>query len=443
MVRYSEWRHEMVRSALAVLVLALVVGCTSDNEQTLPARNSAAEGDSAQTPAPPTGGRSAAQTPAPPTGGRSAAPTADSAAEDSAAPDPSPTPGRGADTTSAPAAAHSTSANATAGGDQPQSTLDDVTARGTLRCALRQEWPPSGFDGLDGAIRFDIDVCRAIAAAVLGDATGIEFVNARDHEIRAELLANGAIDVLIDTATAAPDASSGMDFARPTFYTGQAFAVRTDSGIESTADMEGATICVVAEWAPQVVVANHFTAIGVRYLPLAGGHWAVAGAFFSGRCEVLTAYASDLALWIGARDDRDDYTILPQIISREALAPAVRQDDSRWRDIVNWVVHGLIRAEEMGITQKNVASMALNPPSIAVATLLGVPYKGGVPDLGFGAGPQFIQRAIAAVGNYGEIYARTIGDTIPRACTPNALAIDDSVDCPPGSGGTLYALPYR
>ena len=319
-----------------------------------------------------------------------------------------------------------------------------MTERGTLRCALRHERPLSGFDGFNGgAIRFDIDVCRAIAAAVLGDATGIEFVNARDHETRAELLANGAIDVLIDTATAAPDPSPGMDSARPTFYTGQAFAVCTDSGIESTADMDGATICVVAEWAPQVVVADHFTAIGVRSLPKAGGHWAVAEEFFSGRCEVLTAYASDLAMWIGARDDRDDYTILPQIISREALAPAVRQDDSRWRDIVNWVVHGLIRAEEMGITQENVAGMASNPPSVAVATLLGVPYEGGVPDLGFGVGPQFIQRAIAAVGNYGEIYARTIGDTIPRPCTPNALAIDDSVDCPAGSGGILYALPYR
>ena len=168
-------------------------------------------------------------------------------------------------------------------------------------------------------------------------------------------------------------------------------------------------------------------------------------AFFSGRCDVLTADASDLASRISLRDDAADYKILPQIISREPLAPAVRDYDSEWKDVVNWVVHGLIAAEELGITQANVAQIAANPPNPEIARLLGVPYEGrAVSTLGFDAiGAQFIQRAIAAVGNYGEIYERTIGDWIPRACSLNALAIDDSVDCPPGLGGILYALPYR
>ena len=160
---------------------------------------------------------------------------------------------------------------------------------------------------------------------------------------------------------------------------------------------------------------------------------------------MLTADASDLASRIAVRDDAADYKILPQIISKEPLAPGVRDYDSEWKDVVNWVVHGLIAAEELGITQANVGQMAASPPNTEIARLLGVPYEGGsVSALGFDSvDAQFIQRAIAAVGNYGEIYARTIGDNIPRACTLNALAIDKSVDCPPGEGGILYALPYR
>ena len=132
-------------------------------------------------------------------------------------------------------------------------------------------------------------------------------------------------------------------------------------------------------------------------------------AFFSGRCDVLTADASDLASRIARRDDGTDYKILPQIISKEPLAPGVRDYDSEWKDVVNWVVHGLIAAEELGITQANVAQLAANPPNARVARLLGVSFWGDeIATLGFEAiGAQFIQRAIAAVGNYGEIYERT------------------------------------
>ena len=191
-------------------------------------------------------------------------------------------------------------------------------------------------------------------------------------------------------------------------------------------------------------MADHFTDIGLEYNPQGGLSQDVADAFFSGRCDVLTADASDLASRIAVRDDAADYTILPQIISKEPLAPGVRDYDSEWKDVVNWVVHGLIRAEEIGITQANVAQMASNPPNEEIARLLGVPFRGGaVATLGFGSvDPQFIRRAIAAVGNYGEIYDRTIGNNIPRACTLNDLVINNS-GCPDGLGGILYALPYR
>ena len=327
-------------------------------------------------------------------------------------------------------------------------TLQHVLARGYLVCGVKQTQPLFGFKENDGSVvGFDIEFCKAIAAAVLGDANAVEYVDASDARTRFELLADKTIDVLIrtSTVTASRDRDLGIDFAQTTFYTGQGFLVRKDSGYDSTSDMAEAVICVPTGSTSERNVADHFTEIGLTYHPTGRFSSDVADAFFSGRCDVLTADASDLASRIARRDDAADYKILPQTISKEPLAPAVRDYDSEWKDVVNWVVHGLIAAEELGITQANVAQIAANPPNPEIARLLGVTYEGGeVSTLGFDSiGAQFIQRAIAAVGNYGEIYARTIGDWIPRACSLNALASDDSVDCPPGLGGILYALPYR
>ncbi len=326
-------------------------------------------------------------------------------------------------------------------------TLERVLARGELRCGVKQTQPLFGFREADGTVTgFDVEFCKAIAAAVLRDHEKVEYVNASDASTRFELLAGGEIDVLIRTTTitASRDRELGIDYADPIFYTGQGFAVRTDSGIDSTSDMGDAIICVQAGTAAEQNVADHFTDIGIEYDPQGGLSADVAAAFFDGRCDVLTADASDLAARIAVRDDAADYKILSQIISKEPLAPGVRDYDSEWKDVVNWVVHGLIRAEEIGITRANVVHLAANPPNEEIARLLGVPFQGGaVATLGFDSvDPQFIQRAIKAVGNYGEIYDRTIGDNIPRACTLNDLVINNS-GCPDGQGGIMYALPYR
>ena len=330
-------------------------------------------------------------------------------------------------------------------GEGAGDTVALVKDRGVLKCGVKQTQPLFGFKEADGSVvGFDVEFCKALAAALEVD---LELIDASDASTRFELLNDGQIDVLIRTTTitASRDRELGVDFAQTTFYTGQAFAVRTDSGINSTADMGDATICVQTGTTTEQNVADHFTDIGLVYDPQGGLSQDVADAFFSGRCDVLTADASDLASRIAVRDDRNDYKILDQIISKEPLAPGVRDYDSEWKDVVNWVVHGLIFAEEEGITQGNVAALAANPPNTTIARLLGVSYEGGeVSTLGFDSvGAQFIQRALAAVGNYGEIYARTIGDYIPRACSLNALAIDDSVACPAGTGGILYALPFR
>ena len=327
-------------------------------------------------------------------------------------------------------------------------TLQYVIDRGYLLCGTKQTQPLFGFKQYDGSVvGFDIEFCKAIAAAVLGDATKVEYVDASDASKRFEYLLEAEFDVLIRTTavTASRDRALGIDFTQPIFYSGQGFLVRADSGYDSTSDLGDALICVPADSVAEQNVADYFEEIGLRYdrkISFAVDVW---DAFLSGRCDVLTADVSDIASRVAWRNDGVDYTILPQLISKEPLAPVVRDYDSEWKDVVNWVVLGLIAAEELGITQGNVAAIAANPPNPEIARLLGVTYEGGeVWTLGFDSiGAQFIQRAIAAVGNYGEIYERTIGDHLPRACTLNALASDRSVDCPPGQGGILYALPYR
>ena len=338
--------------------------------------------------------------------------------------------------------------------DQPQAqvsgeprgdTVQLVKDRGVLKCGVKQTQPLFGFREPDGSVvGFDVDFCQAIAEAMEVD---LELVDASDASTRFELLADGEIDVLIRTTTitASRDRELGVDFAQTTFYTGQGFAVHAGSGIESTADMGDKTICVQSGTTTEQNLADHFTDLGLSYTPLGGSDQETQDAFLAGRCDVWTADQSNLASRIGVLDNASDFVILGELISKEPLAPGVRDFDSEFKDVVNWVVHGLIAAEEMGITKANVAAMASNPPNTAVARLLGVSFEGGeVSTLGFDSvGAQFIQRAIAAVGNYGEIYENNVGDAVPRACSLNALASEDKSNCPPGTGGIQYALPYR
>ena len=332
-------------------------------------------------------------------------------------------------------------------GPRSWDTLGQVIDRGELKCGVKQTQPLFGWRERDGTVSgFDIEFCKAIAAAVLGDPLRVWYIDASDASTRFDLLADGEIDVLIrtTTVTASRDRELGVDYAQPIFYVGQGFAVHRDSGIQLTSDMGDARICVWTGTTLEQNLADHFTELGLSYHPLGGSRDDIEDAFFAGRCDVLTYDSGLLASLLAARTDGDDYVILPQIISKEPLAPGVRDYDSEWKDVVNWVVHGLIAAEEMGITQANVSSLAANPPNYTVARFLGVSYKGSeVYALGFDRiDPQFIQRAIAAVGNYGEIYERTVGDYIPRACTLNDLVINNS-GCPDGQGGIMYAFPYR
>ena len=322
--------------------------------------------------------------------------------------------------------------------EEDGSVLRSVTERGVLYCGVKGSHPGFSFTSSDGSVSgFDAEFCRAIAAAVLDDAEAVDFVQVQSAA-RFELLVTGQIDVLIrtTTVTAERDAALGVEFAPITFYTGQGFAVAADSGIRSTADMDGAVVCVQSATTTEQNLDDHFTELGFDYTPLGGEDQENQDAFTTGRCDVWTGDQSNLISRISQLPGADEFRVLDQLISKEPLAPFVVEGDRRWKDIVTWVVYGLINAEELGVTRDNVAALAEDPPNAAVARLLGASWQEAeAADLGFGVDPQFLRRAIAATGNYGEIYERTVARVgIPRAGTLNALVRD---------GGVLYAPPYR
>ena len=326
------------------------------------------------------------------------------------------------------------------GDDADGEILRSVLDRGELRCGVKGSHP--GFSLLDaaGAFQgFDVEFCRAIAAAVStpDKEITVTFVQV-PSATRFELLNTRQIDVLIrtTTVTAERDASLGLEFGPITFYTGQSFAVRADSDIWSTADMDGITICVQSATTTEQNLSDHFNELGYSYSPLGGEDQENQDAFVAGRCDAWTADQSNLLSRISQLSNADEFRVVDQLISKEPLAPFVIDSDRQWKDIISWVVYGLINAEELGVTKDNAAALAADPPNAAVARLLGAPFKGSeVANHGFAVDPQFLRRALLATGNYGEIYERTVARVgVPREGTLNALVRD---------GGVLYAPPYR
>ncbi|RMF02433.1 MAG: amino acid ABC transporter substrate-binding protein [Chloroflexi bacterium] len=315
--------------------------------------------------------------------------------------------------------------------------MDIVRERGVLKCGGNANVP--GFGYLDPDTNefagFDIDYCRAVAAAVLGDADAIE-VRATTGSDRFPVLQSGEIDMLSrnTTWTISRDTSLGFNFAPTTFYDGQGMMVRKDSGIESLEDLEGATICVQQGTTTEKNLADVMRALGVNYEPvvLADAPSTLA-AYDEGRCDGFTTDKSGLVSNQTLLADPSAHVILPETMSKEPLGPLVRHGDDQWFDIVKWVTFGTMQAEELGITSENVEEMAATSEDPVVRNLLGV--EG---DLGQGLGldNDFMVKVIKQVGNYGEIYDRHLGpDTVfnlERGM--NALWTD---------GGLLYSPPFR
>ena len=309
-------------------------------------------------------------------------------------------------------------------------TLAAVQARGVLNCGVNGQLP--GFGGLesDGSFSgFDVDYCHALAAAVLGDGDAVEFFPMTAPQ-RFDVLASGEIDVLIrnTTWTVSRDTDLGNNFVATTFYDGQGFMVRNDSGINSLSDLDGASICVGTGTTTELNLADTFAELGISFTPVVfEAADQVFGAYDAGNCDAVTTDKSGLASRRGTLADPSAHKVLGETISKEPLGPVVRHGDDQWFDIVQWTVFATFFAEEKGITQANVGSFDRSNPE--VDRFLGdISTKFGLSSGAFAA-------AIAATGNYGEIYDRNIVPLgVGRANSQNALFTN---------GGLLYSPPFR
>ena len=323
---------------------------------------------------------------------------------------------------------------------QTESTLGIVQERGELLCGGNASVP--GFGYLDPDTNefagFDIDFCRAIAAAVLGDANAVTIRQTTAQE-RFPVLQAGEIDVLVrnTTWTISRDTSLGFNFAPTTFFDGQGMMVLADSGIEALEDMEGATICVQQGTTTEKNLADVMRALDVDYEPVVlADATATLTAYDEGRCDGFTTDKSGLVSQQVLLANPDDHVILDVTMSKEPLGPLVRHGDDQWFDIVKWVTFGTFQAEELGITSENVEEIAATSEDPVIRNLLGAEGDLG---LGLGLENDFMVQVISQVGNYGEIYDRNLGPDTPFDLARGLNAQYNDPEAP----GLIYAMPFR
>jgi general L-amino acid transport system substrate-binding protein len=327
---------------------------------------------------------------------------------------------------------------------QDGGVLDAVRERGTVRCGVNDSVPGFGFTDEAGEFSgFDIDFCRAIAAAVLGDAEAVEMTPLTADQ-RFTALQAGEIDVLVrnTTWTSSRDGGESAAFVTTTFYDGQSMMVRSDAGIDSIDALAGATICVLSGTTTELNLATRFEGAGLAYEPLSFQEPdQIQAAFIAGQCQGWTSDASQLA---GVRSafpaeagGPESLTILDEVFSKEPLGPVVPDGDSAWFDAVNWAVLATIQAEEFGITSANVAEMASSEDP-GIRSFLGQPSgeDNTVLDPGLNLDPDFAVNVIEQVGNYGEIFDRNVG-------AGSALGLERGLNALWTDGGLHYAPPYR
>jgi len=320
---------------------------------------------------------------------------------------------------------------------QAGETLDAVKSRGRLRCGVSEGL--AGFSERDASgrwIGFDVDFCRAVAAAALGDAEKVAFVPLKASE-RFPALQNRTIDLLLRNTTWTISRESGLKVQFPgiLFYDGQAFMVPKKTDVKKIAQLNGATVCVEKGTTHVQNLADFFAARGMKVTPLIWDSTAdVTSAFFSGRCRAYTSDASQLAaVRIRAPGGTQSFDILPERISKEPLGPVVMRGDDDWFTLVRWVLFALIAAEESGITRGNVAVIAKTTHDPVLRRALGI--DGGY-GKALGVSDDWAVLAVKAVGNYGEIFERNFG-------SGSALKLDRGLNRLWTEGGLLYAPPLR
>jgi|TARA_B110000967_G_scaffold17958_1_gene16893 general L-amino acid transport system substrate-binding protein len=340
--------------------------------------------------------------------------------------------------TTTPAATQTTTTTTT---EAAGSMLDSVIAAGSVRCGTRDALP--GFAVLNDAgehVGFDSDFCRVIAAAVLGDANAVEMIDLETAD-RFTALQSGAIDVLVrnTTWTATRDGSEGANFLQPTFYDGQGMMVTSDSGYSKISAMDGAIICVAKGTTTEGNAALESSRLGLDWEIRSFDETdLILEAFLAGQCD---GWSSDVSQLTGLRsaypNGSEALTILPEVFSKEPLAPAVLDGDTAWAQAVNWAILATIQAEEFGITSANVDSIRDTTTDVGMLRFLGADVPGSdgaaVLDPNLSLPTDFAYQVVKQVGNYGEIFARHL--------TP--LGLDRGLNSLWNDGGILYAPPYR
>jgi len=318
---------------------------------------------------------------------------------------------------------------------QADSTLKTVKSKGQLVCGVSQGLP--GFSTPNSKRKWsgiDVDVCRALAAAIFGDSEKVKFVSL-SAQSRFTALQSGEIDILSrnSTYTLTRDSSLGLNFAPVIFYDGQGFMVRKSSKIKSAKQLNGATICTQQGTTTELNLSDYFRAQRMKFKPVVfESNDETVQTFFKGRCDAYTTDTSGLAAERTKAPKPDDFIILPEVISKEPLAPAVRHGDDQWFDIVTWTIYSLMEAEELGITSKNVDKMKKDKDP-RIKRFLGVSEGNGQ---ALGLDEAWAYNIIKQVGNYGEIFDHHVGKNSPLklARGQNALWTE---------GGLHYAPPLR
>jgi general L-amino acid transport system substrate-binding protein len=321
------------------------------------------------------------------------------------------------------------------------SRLDTILKRGTLICGVSGEVP--GFSFVDAQGKYsglDVDICRAIAAALFNNPEAVEYRNLSAKD-RFTALQTGEIDILSrnTTFTASRDTDTGLEFAPIVFYDGQGLMVKKSSKIKSLEDLKNASICIQIGTTHEANLTEQMGKRNIPYKPITFDDVnATFNAYQTGRCIAVTADRSALSSRRTLLPNSGDHVLLDVVLSKEPLAPAVRDGDSRWSNAVRWIIYGAIAAEELGITSKNITQQqaGTNPE---ISRFLGIPSKDGKSSnlgMNMGLSNDFNARVVKSVGNYGEIYDRNLG-------AATKLNIDRGLNKLWTNGGLMYAPPFR
>lgn len=314
------------------------------------------------------------------------------------------------------------------------STLETVRARGMLRCGTENDTPGSGAPDSNGVLQgIDIEYCKGVAIAVFGDASKVTFIHTSTLN-RFSVLQSGDVDVLIRETTNlfSRDTQIGLIFANTIMYDAQGALVPTKLGAKTLADLDGASICVFPGSNSELNIADYFHSHGLKYTPISIDNGdALRRSFFEGRCDVFTGDRLMLSANRSVAATPTDYTVMPDLLAKSPLGPMVRQGDDQWLNIVKWVVNVTILAEEKKVTRANVdASRTSNDPEVKR-------MLGGTPGLSkqLGISDDWAYQVIKQIGNYGEIYDRTVGEG-------STIKLPRGLNKQWNEGGLLYSPPF-